>query len=74
MSEISVTARPLHMMLYQHPGQKSRLFFEKVEYFLPLEGPDARNFFLETLVPLLPENNKCCRFRQQMLFLPLNPF
>ena len=62
------------MMLYKQPGKKSRLFFEKVEYFLPPEGPDAKNVFLETLVPLLPESNKCCRFRQQMLFLLLNPF
>ena len=62
------------MMLYEQPGQKSRLFFEKVEYFLPPEGPDAKIFFLETLVPLLPENNKCCRFRQQILFLTLNLF
>ena len=33
------------MMLYEQPGKKSRLFFEKVEYFLPPEGPDAKNFF-----------------------------
>ena len=32
-------------MLNIQPGQKNRLFFEKVEYFLPPEGPDVRNFF-----------------------------
>ena len=73
-TEISAIARLPGMMLNKQPGQKNRLFFEKVEFFLPPEGPDARNFCLETLVPLLLENNKCCRFRQQMLFLALNPF
>ena len=73
-TEISAIARFPGMMLNKQPGQKVRLFSKKSSFFLPPEGPDAKIFFLETLVPLLPENNKCCRFRQQMLFLTLNPF
>ena len=73
-AEISAIARLPRIMLNIQPGQKNRLFFEKVEFFLPPEGPDARNFCLENLVSLLLKNNNCCRFRQQMLFLALNPF
>ena len=63
-AEISAIARLPRIMLNIHPGQKNRLFFEKVEFILPPGGPDARNFCPETLVSILLKNNKSCRFRQ----------
>ena len=73
-AEISAVARLPRIMLNIHPGQKNRLFFEKVEFFLPPGGPNARNFCLETLMSMLLKNNKSCRFRQQMLFSASNQF
>ena len=65
-------------------GQKNRLcfvqvkkidfFFEKVEFFSPPGGPDARDFCPGTLVSMLLKNNKSCRFRQQMLFSASDQF
>ena len=73
-AEISAVARLPRILLNIHPGQKNRLFFEKVEFFLPPEGPDARNFCPETIVCMLLKNNKSCRFRQQMLFSASDEF
>ena len=75
-AEISGIARPLsnNAEYAMHPAGKIDFFSKKSNVFLPPEGPDARNFCLETLMFMLLKNNKSCRFRQQMLFSASDQF
>ena len=55
--------------------KKTDFFFEKVAlFFLPPEGPGARNLCQATLVSMLLKNNNSYRNRQQIMLLPSHPF